>query len=439
MRAYDILLRKRQGNELSPEEIKWLVDGYTKGAIPDYQMAAWAMADFIQGMSPAETAALPMAMADSGPRLDLSAIPGIKVDKHSTGGVGDKTTLVLAPLVAAAGVPVAKLSGRGHGHTGGTIDKLESIPGFRAEFPTAQFLRIVREIGVAVASATESLAPADKKLYALRDATATVESIPLIAASILSKKLAGGADAIVFDVKCGLGAFMVDEGEGRSLARLLVESCRKAGRHACALLTSMDQPLGRTIGNALEVQEAIATLKGQGPKDLRELCLALGSEMLYLAGKAATPEEGQGILARLLDSGAALAKMVQWFKAQGGDPQVIDDPELLPQPTTVVQVKASQPGYVTALNARELALVVMALGAGRATKDDPVDPTAGIVLAKKTGDYVETGEVLATLQNSGTIDQDKVHRVERSFQIGDRPGPKPLILERIPANSNPSA
>ncbi|MGI6559213.1 MAG: pyrimidine-nucleoside phosphorylase [Limnochordia bacterium] len=439
MRAYDILLRKRQGNELSPEEIKWLVDGYTKGAIPDYQMAAWAMAVFFQGMSPAETAALTMAMADSGPRLDLSAIPGIKVDKHSTGGVGDKTTLVLAPLVAAAGVPVAKLSGRGLGHTGGTIDKLESIPGFRAELPTAQFLRIVREIGVAVASATESLAPADKKLYALRDATATVESIPLIAASILSKKLAGGADAIVFDVKCGLGAFMVDEGEGRTLARLLVESCRKAGRHACALLTSMDQPLGRTIGNALEVQEAIATLKGQGPKDLRELCLALGSEMLYLAGKAATPEEGQGILARLLDSGAALAKMVQWFKAQGGDPQVIDDPELLPQPTTVVQVKASQPGYVTALNARELALVVMALGAGRATKDDPIDPTAGIVLAKKTGDYVETGEVLATLQNRGTIDQDKVHRVERSFQIGDRPGPKPLILERIPANSNPSA
>ena len=439
MRAYDILLRKRQGNELSPEEIKWLVDGYTKGAIPDYQMAAWAMAGFFQGMAPAETAALTMALADSGPRLDLSAIPGIKVDKHSTGGVGDKTTLVLAPLVAAAGVPVAKLSGRGLGHTGGTIDKLESIPGFRAELPTAQFLRIVREIGVAVASATESLAPADKKLYALRDATATVESIPLIAASILSKKLAGGADAIVFDVKCGLGAFMVDEGEGRTLARLLVESCRKAGRHACALLTSMDQPLGRTIGNALEVQEAIATLKGQGPKDLRELCLALGSEMLYLAGKAATPEEGQGILARLLDSGAALAKMVQWFKAQGGDPQVIDDPELLPQPTTVVQVKASQPGYVTALNARELALVVMALGAGRATKDDPIDPTAGIVLAKKTGDYVETGEVLATLQNSGTIDQDKVHRVERSFQIGDRPGPKPLILERIPANSNPSA
>ena len=439
MRAYDILLRKRQGNELSPEEIKWLVNGYTKGAIPDYKMAAWAMAVFFQGMSPAETAALTMAMADSGPRLDLSAIPGIKVDKHSTGGVGDKTTLVLAPLVAAAGVPVAKLSGRGLGHTGGTIDKLESIPGFRAELPTAQFLRIVREIGVAVASATESLAPADKKLYALRDATATVESIPLIAASILSKKLAGGADAIVFDVKCGLGAFMVDEGEGRTLARLLVESCRKAGRHACALLTSMDQPLGRTIGNALEVQEAIATLKGQGPKDLRELCLALGSEMLYLAGKAATPEEGQGILARLLDSGAALAKMVQWFKAQGGDPQVIDDPELLPQPTTVVQVKASQPGYVTALNARELALVVMALGAGRATKDDPIDPTAGIVLAKKTGDYVETGEVLATLQNRGTIDQDKVHRVERSFQIGDRPGPKPLILERIPANSNPSA
>lgn len=439
MRAYDILLRKRQGNELSPEEIKWLVDGYTKGAIPDYQMAAWAMAVFFQGMSPAETAALTMAMADSGPRLDLSAIPGIKVDKHSTGGVGDKTTLVLAPLVAAAGVPVAKLSGRGLGHTGGTIDKLESIPGFRAELPTAQFLRIVREIGVAVASATESLAPADKKLYALRDATATVESIPLIAASILSKKIAGGADAIVFDVKCGLGAFMVDEGEGRTLARLLVESCRKAGRHACALLTSMDQPLGRTIGNALEVQEAIATLKGQGPKDLRELCLALGSEMLYLAGKAATPEEGQGILARLLDSGAALAKMVQWFKAQGGDPQVIDDPELLPQPTTVVQVKASQPGYVTALNARELALVVMALGAGRATKDDPIDPTAGIVLAKKIGDYVETGEVLATLQNRGTIDQDKVHRVERSFQIGDRPGPKPLILERIPANSNPSA
>jgi len=232
---------------------------------------------------------------------------------------------------------------------------------------------------------------------------------------------------------------MVDEGEGRTLARLLVESCRKAGRHACALLTSMDQPLGRTIGNALEVQEAIATLKGQGPKDLRELCLALGSEMLYLAGKAATPEEGQGILARRLHSGAAMANMVPWVKAQGGDPQVIDDPELLPQPTTVVQVKASQPGYVTALNARELALVVMALGAGRATKDDPIDPTAGIVLAKKTGDYVETGEVLATLQNRGTIDQDKVHRVERSFQIGDRPGPKPLILERIPANSNPSA
>jgi len=437
MRAYDILLRKRQGAELSPEEIKWLIDGYTQGAVPDYQMAAWAMAVFFQGMSAAETAALTMAMADSGPRLDLSSIPGIKVDKHSTGGVGDKTTLVLAPLVAAAGIPVAKLSGRGLGHTGGTIDKLESIPGFRTELSTEEFIQTVEEIGLAVASATQSLAPADKKLYALRDATATVESIPLIAASILSKKLAGGADAIVFDVKCGLGAFMEDEEKGRALAELLVESCRKAGRRACALLTAMDQPLGRTIGNALEVQEAIATLKGEGPRDLRELCLALGGEMLYLAGKATDPEEGQATLARLLDSGAALAKMVQWLKAQGGNPKVVDDPKLVPQPATVVDVKAPQAGYVTALNARELAMVAMGLGAGRATKDAPIDPTAGIVLAKKIGDYVEAGEVLATLQNNSTINQDQIHTVQGSFQIGGRPGPMPLILGRIPASSNP--
>lgn len=439
MRAYDILLSKRQGKELSGEEIKWLIDGYTAGMIPDYQMAAWAMAVFFQGMSPAETAALTMAMADSGPQLDLSSIPGVKVDKHSTGGVGDTTTLVLGPLVAAADVPVAKLSGRGLGHTGGTIDKLESIPGFRTSLSTGEFIQTVKDIGLAVASPTESLAPADKKLYALRDATATVESLPLIAASILSKKLAGGADAIVFDVKFGLGAFMEDEAEGRALAKLLVESCRQANRRSCALLTSMDQPLGRSIGNTLEVQEAIATLKGEGPGDLRELCLALGGEMLYLADKVVDPEEGKEILAHQLDSGAALEKMVQWFTAQGGDPEVIDDPRLLPQPSTIVQVRASQSGYVTAIDARELALVVMAMGAGRVTKDAPIDPTAGILLKKKIGDYVDPGEVLASLQNNSTIDQGQIQRVIQSFQIGHRLAPKPLILERIPANPNPPA
>ncbi|NHM27871.1 pyrimidine-nucleoside phosphorylase [Desulfofundulus sp. TPOSR] len=397
MRMYDIILKKRQGFELTTEEINFFVRGYTVGEIPDYQAAALLMAIFFRGLNSRETADLTLAMASSGDRVDLADIPGSKVDKHSTGGVGDKTTLVLAPLVAAAGVPVAKMSGRGLGHTGGTVDKLESIPGFKVNLTPDDFMRQVREVGVAVVAQTGNLVPADKKLYALRDVTATVDSIPLIASSVMSKKIAAGADAIVLDVKAGRGAFMRSVDEASTLARAMVAIGRQVGKRTVAVISDMDQPLGFAVGNALEVREAIETLSGQGPSDLRELCLVLGGHMLVLAGAATDVEEGVNRLAGLLERGQALDKFREMVKAQGGDPRVADEPDLLPEASYKEQVKAQEDGYVAAIHAERIGRVAMLLGAGRKTKEDTIDPAVGVVLHKKVGDRVKAGDVLATL------------------------------------------
>ncbi|RKO66799.1 pyrimidine-nucleoside phosphorylase [Desulfofundulus salinus] len=397
MRMYDIILKKRQGFELTTEEINFFVRGYTAGEIPDYQAAALLMAIFFRGLNSRETADLTLAMASSGERVDLSGIPGCKVDKHSTGGVGDKTTLVLAPLVAAAGVSVAKMSGRGLGHTGGTVDKLGSIPGFKVNLTPDDFIRQVREVGVAVVAQTGNLVPADKKLYALRDVTATVDSIPLIASSVMSKKIAAGADAIVLDVKAGSGAFMRSVDEASTLARAMVAIGRQAGKKTVAVISDMDQPLGFAVGNALEVREAIETLSGQGPSDLRELCLVLGGHMLVLAGAATDVEEGMNRLAGLLERGRALDKFREMVKAQGGDPRVADEPDLLPEASYKEQVKAQEDRYVAAIHAERIGRVAMLLGAGRKTREDTIDPAVGVVLHKKVGDRVKVGDVLATL------------------------------------------
>lgn len=428
-----IILKKRQGQELSPEEVRFFIQGYTTGAIPDYQAAALLMAIFFNGLSPSETAELTLAMAESGKRIDLSAIPGIKVDKHSTGGVGDKTTMVLAPLVAAAGVPVAKLAGRGLGHTGGTIDKLEAIPGFQTELTIPAFVRQIKEIGVAVATQTQELVPADKKLYALRDVTATVESLPLIAASIMSKKLATGADALVLDVKTGRGALLPEREHARALARTMVATGRKLGKKTVALLTNMEQPLGRTVGNALEVREAIATLRGEGPADLSELCLALGAQILVLAGKTADTGQAREKLLRLFKNGEALKKLEEMIAAQGGRPEVITRMGLLPVAGRQENILARESGYVQSLDARRIGRAAMLLGAGRQTKEDRIDPAVGLVLHKKTGDPVEPGEALATMFVNATRYLEKARKLAQdAYQIGvSRPAPPPLIYETI--------
>lgn len=429
----EIILNKRQGRELSPQEIKFFIEGYTKGNIPDYQAAALLMAIFFQGLSLRETAGLTLAMVDSGEKVDLSAIPGYKVDKHSTGGVGDKTTLVLAPLVAAAGVPVAKLAGRGLGHTGGTIDKLEAIPGLSTEMAIPAFIRQVKEIGVAVATQTKELVPADKKLYALRDVTATVESIPLIAASIMSKKLAAGADAIVLDVKVGSGAFLPGLEDARALARTMVAIGRQLGRATVAFLTSMEQPLGRAVGNALEVREAIAALQGEGPPDLVELCLTLGARMLVLAERAAGAGQAREELLRVLESGRALDKLKEMITAQGGNPEVVDNPELLQVAGRQEKVFAPEAGFVQFLDAKMIGRAAMVLGAGRQTKEDRIDLSVGLYLHKKIGDPVDVGEPLATMYVNQTRDLEKARRlVQDAYKIGeDRPGPPLLIYEAV--------
>ncbi len=377
VRPYELILKKRTGHELTTDEIEQWIQGVTDGSFTDAQSAALLMAILFRGMSDRETAALTLAMARSGRQVDLSSLPGIKVDKHSSGGVGDKTTLVVAPLVAAAGAPVAKLSGRALGHTGGTLDKLESIPGLRVELSLSEFLDVVREVGVAVASAGVDLAPADKKLYALRDATATVDSVPLIAASIMSKKLAGGADAFVLDVKVGEGAFLTREEDALALARTCVAVAHEAGRQAVAYLTSMDQPLGVAVGNALEVREAIETLQGGGPADLRELVLVLGAEMVRLAGVEADEGKARSLLERLLDSGEAAARFQRMIAAQGGDPEVVENPDLLPRAEVRLPVEAPRAGYVQAIATRELGLASMALGAGRDRPGAPHRPGRG--------------------------------------------------------------
>jgi len=393
----DLILKKRDGGELATEEINWMIQGYTNDEIPDYQMSAMCMAIYFQGMSDRETLDLTMAMADSGSKLDLSSVSGVKADKHSTGGVGDKTSLVLCPMVAACGVKMAKMSGRGLGHTGGTIDKLESFPGFTTVLSMKAFLHIADAVGFSIAGQTADLCPADKKLYALRDVTGTVPSRPLIVSSIMSKKLAAGADVIVLDVKTGSGAFMHSEADAFVLAREMVAVGRSAGKKVVAVVTDMDEPLGHTVGNALEVKEAIATLKGEGARDLLELCLTLGSEILMAGGLAEDEKSAREALGETVRSGAALAKLAAFVKAQGGDERAVYDPSMLPQAPIVLDVPALKTGYVSHMDAEGVGLVSLHLGGGRATKDSKVDLAVGIVLNKKVGDKVSEGESLAKI------------------------------------------
>ncbi|TCS93467.1 pyrimidine-nucleoside phosphorylase [Hazenella coriacea] len=397
MNTVEIIRKKRDGHELTTAEIQYLIEGYANEMIPDYQMAAWAMAVYYQGMTSRETADLTMAMVKSGDQVDLSSIQGKKVDKHSTGGVGDTTTLVLAPLVAAAGVPVAKLSGRGLGHTGGTVDKLESIRGFSTELSTPEFVDLVNEHQIAVMGQTADLTPADKKLYALRDVTATVDSIPLIASSIMSKKIAAGADAIVLDVKTGDGAFMKEEADAIRLAKAMVEIGQHVGRETVAVVSDMSQPLGLAIGNAIEIKEAIETLQGKGPQDLTELSLVLGTQMLLLSGKYETTEEARQKLEQCIRDGSALEKLKVFISGQHGDVTSVENLEKLSQTEQQTPVLSEKAGYVESIQAEEIGLCAMKLGAGRATKDDEIDHQVGIILHKKVGDYVEMGEPLATL------------------------------------------
>lgn len=409
---YDLILKKRNGGELSREEIAFFVEGYTKGEIPDYQVSALMMAIYFQKMNEQETLALTMAMAGSGDMLDLSQIQGVKVDKHSTGGVGDKTSLALAPMVAACGLPVAKMSGRGLGHTGGTIDKLESFPGFTTSLTRQQFLDNVNRIGIAIMGQTADLAPADKKLYALRDVTATVDNMSLIASSIMSKKLAAGAEAIVLDVKTGSGAFMKQEADARALGEEMVRIGRNAGRRMSAVISDMDQPLGRAVGNALEVREAIETLQGGGPEDFRELCLVLGSQMLMAGEKARSREEAEEMLKGVIQDGSALEKLAQFVEAQGGNPQAVYRPELLPRADIVKTVPAPVSGYVSHIACDEVGICSLILGGGRETKESRVDLSVGLVLNKKVGDYVEAGEPLALIHANR---EERAAEAERRF------------------------
>lgn len=431
MRTVDIIQKKRDGIELTSQEIAHLIEGYSRGDIPDYQISAWAMAVFFQGMSAGETADLTMAMAHSGDQVDLGSIRGIKVDKHSTGGVGDTTTLVLAPLVAAAGVPVAKMSGRGLGHTGGTIDKLESIAGFSVEQSREHFIEQVNRIGVAVISQSGNITPADKKLYGLRDVTATVESIPLIASSIMSKKIASGANAIVLDVKTGNGAFMKTLDDSIELARAMVDIGSQVGRETIAVISGMDQPLGFAVGNALEVKEALNTLQGKGPKDLEELCLVLGAYMLVLGGKAVHYAAAREQLVCSLQDGSALAKFSQFITAQGGDASIVNEPELLPSAARHIEITSPVKGCVGGIEAEEIGIAAMMLGAGRETKESVIDLGVGIELRKKVGDPVEAGEPLAIVhandKDSGGLASIQ-KRVLEAFTIQAAPcEPKPLI------------
>lgn len=397
MRMVDMISKKRDGYALSSEEIKFIIDGYTKGEIPDYQMSSLAMAIYFQDMTDEERAALTMAMVESGDQIDLSNIEGIKVDKHSTGGVGDTTTLVLAPLVAALGIPVAKMSGRGLGHTGGTIDKLESVEGFHVEISEDEFIQLVNEAKIAVIGQTGNLTPADKKIYALRDVTGTVNSIPLIASSIMSKKIAAGADAIVLDVKTGKGAFMQTVEDAEALAHAMVKIGNQVGRQTMAIISDMNQPLGRAIGNALELKEAIDTLKGQGPEDLTELVLTLGAQMVVLAQKAETLEDARAQLQSVIDNGAAVEKFKTFLSNQGGDASVVDDPSKLPTAKYIFELPAKQSGVVSEMVANEIGIASMMLGAGRQTKEDDIDLAVGLVLHKKIGDNVSEGESLLTI------------------------------------------
>lgn len=430
MRMVDLIDKKRDGKALTTEEINWMVEHYTNGDIPDYQMSSLAMAIYFQDMNDEERAALTMAMVHSGDMIDLSKIEGIKVDKHSTGGVGDTTTLVLAPLVAAVGVPVAKMSGRGLGHTGGTIDKLEAVDGFHVEISEDEFIRLVNEDKLAVIGQSGNLTPADKKIYALRDVTGTVNSIPLIASSIMSKKIAAGADAIVLDVKTGNGAFMKTLDDAKALAHAMVKIGNDVGRQTMAIISDMSQPLGNAIGNALELKEAIDTLRGEGPEDLTELVMTLGSQMVVLGGKAETLDEARTLLQEAIDSGAALDKFRTFLGNQGGNTEVVDHPELLPQAKYQIDIPAKSSGVVTEIVANEMGIASMMLGAGRQTKEDEIDLSVGLVLHKKVGDKVEEGESLMTVySNTESIDDVKA-KIYDNITIAQT-GEAPILIHTM--------
>jgi pyrimidine-nucleoside phosphorylase len=433
VRPYELIKAKRDGGTLDPREIREFIAAYTRGDIPDYQMSAMCMAVFFQGLNPVELGAWTQAMLESGEVLDLSETPGVKVDKHSTGGVGDKVSLSLAPLAAACGVPVPMISGRGLGHTGGTLDKLESIPGFRVDLSVADYRRLVRDVGACLIGQTATLAPADKKLYALRDVTATVDCLPLIASSIMSKKLAEGIDALVLDVKTGSGAFMKTLEKSRALARTMIDIGTQMKRKVTALITDMDQPLGRAVGNALEVIEAVDMLRGKAPADYTEVTLALTAEMLVLGGKAATPGEARQRLQRAVEDGSALRKLKEIVQAQGGDPLAIDDDARLPRARATADVGAPREGFVTGIDTEAVGLAAVALGAGRQRVDSVIDPAVGFTLLRKVGEPVKAGEPVVRVHynNEGPLDDVK-ERLLAAYRFGPAaPAPRPLIVERL--------
>lgn len=428
MRIYDVIEKKRDGKALTKEEIQFFIEGYTNGDIPDYQASALLMAIYFQDMTEEERANLTTAMVESGDQIDLSAISGIKVDKHSTGGVGDTTTLILAPMVASLDVPVPKMSGRGLGHTGGTIDKLEAVPGFHAEITNDEFIDLVNKNKVAVVGQSGNLTPADKKIYGLRDVTATVNSIPLIASSIMSKKIASGADAIVLDVKTGAGAFMKDLNEAKDLANAMVSIGSQVGRNTMAVISDMSQPLGNAVGNALEVKEAMETLQGEGPEDLTELCLTLGSQMVVLANKADSIEEARARLKENLMNGKAFEQFKVFLASQGGDVNVADSPELLPQAAHKIELPSKQSGTVAKIIADDIGTAAMMLGAGRATKDSEIDLAVGIVLHKKIGEYVKEGEPLLTIHSNREDVEDVKEKLYESIAISNTAVEAPKLV-----------
>lgn len=431
MNMVDIITKKRDGGELTPEEIRFFIDNYVKDRIPDYQASALLMAIYFRGLSRAETFALTEAMEFSGDVEDLSDLPGVKVDKHSTGGVGDKTTLVVAPVAAAAGVTVAKMSGRGLGFTGGTADKLEAIPGFRTRLEPAEFHRQLEELGLAVITQTGSITPADKKIYALRDVTGTVESPGLIASSIMSKKLAAGSDGIVLDVKCGSGALLKELAEAENLADLMIDIGRKAGRKMVAVISDMSQPLGRAVGNALEVEEAVQVLKGGGPEDLRQLCLELAGEMIRIGGRAESFEEGKETARQVLSDGRALEKFRQMVRRQGGDDRIIEEPERMGSSRYSRDVLAGRTGFIAEMAAQEIGRASQHLGAGRLRKEDEIDFTAGIRMYVRIGDSVQEGDVLATLYGADSRRLEEAEIIlEAAIRISAEPATPPKLIQK---------
>ncbi len=433
MRPYELIKAKRDGKRLLPEDIRAFIEAYTAGTVPDYQMSALCMAVFFRGLDSVELGAWTRAMLESGEVVDLSETPGVKVDKHSTGGVGDKVSVSLAPLAAACGVPVPMISGRGLGHTGGTVDKLQSIPGFKMDVPVPEYRRLVREVGCCLISQTAAIAPADKKLYALRDVTATVDCIPLIASSIMSKKLAEGIDALVLDVKVGSGAFMKKVEDARLLARTMIGIGAEMGRKVTALLTDMDQPLGRAVGNALEIVEAVEMLRGKAPADYTEVTLALTAEMLVLGGKAATISEAREKLQKAVADGSAVRKLKEIVWAQGGDPRAIDDYGLLPRARSTMDVAAARDGFVTAIDTEGVGLAAVALGAGRQRVDSPIDPAVGFTLLRKVGEPVKAGEPVVRVHYNDPAPVEEVKaRLLASYHYGPQaPAPRPLVVERL--------